>query len=99
GNPARGLAKPSKSKNGLGSTGSTLQVTAYTVNDSNGGGNYTITTHTASGTITKAALDIYASPDSKTYDGTTSSTATPTTSGLQTRSEDPRVGQGCQSTS
>src|SRR5207247_9187873 len=61
----------------------TLQVTAYTVNDGNSGGNYTVTPHTASGTISKAGLDIFAAADSKIYDGTTSSTLTPTLSGLQ----------------
>ena len=37
-----------------------LKVTAYTVNDANSGNNYNVTTHTAPGTITKAALDINA---------------------------------------
>ena len=36
----------------LGTDGSTLVVTAYTVNDGNGGGNYTVTTTDATGTIT-----------------------------------------------
>src|SRR6185437_13286961 len=49
----------------------------------NSGGNYTVVTHTATGTITKATLDISAASDSKTYDGTTSSSQTPTVSGLQ----------------
>src|SRR5207245_828242 len=47
------------------------------------GGNYSVTPHTALGTITKAGLDIYAVTDSKTYDGTTSSSGTPTSGGLQ----------------
>ena len=43
----------------LGSDGSTLEVTAYTVNDGNGGNNYTRRrTSTASGTITPAAMVI-----------------------------------------
>src|SRR5205814_3407888 len=58
--------------------GSTLEVTAYTVNDGNSGNNYSVTTHTASGTITAVSLDIYATSDSKSYDGTTSSSATAT---------------------
>src|SRR5207237_589337 len=58
--------------------GSTLHVTAYTVNDGNSGANYAVTLHTATGTITAASLNIYATSDSKTYDGTTSSSATPT---------------------
>src|SRR6185503_12218593 len=57
--------------------------TAYTVNDGNSGGNYTVTLHTATGTITKVALSISATSDTKSYDGTTSSSATPITSGLQ----------------
>ena len=46
------------SQNVLGANGSTLEVTGYTVNDGNGGDNYTVTLHTATGTITAAALDI-----------------------------------------
>src|SRR5919108_666554 len=61
----------------------TLSVTAYTIHDGNSGGNYNVTLHTASGTISPAALDISATSDSKTYDATTSSAATPTTSGLK----------------
>ena len=67
----------------LGTNGSTLTVTAYTVNDGNGGADYTVTTHTATGTITPAALSISAVTDSKTYDSTTSSSKIPTVSGLQ----------------
>jgi len=61
----------------------TLAVTAYTVNDGNSGNNYAVTTHTATGTITKAALDIYAVTDTKVYDGTTTSSGVPTVSGLK----------------
>src|SRR5207237_9734787 len=53
------------------------------INDSNSGNSHTVTTHTASGTISPAPLDIYAVSGSKTYDGTTSSSGTPTLSGLQ----------------
>ena len=42
------------SKNVLGTGGSTLEVTAYTVNDGNDGDNYTVTTNTATGTINPA---------------------------------------------
>ena len=73
-----GLAQAYDSKNVLGTGGSTLEVTAYTVNDGNDGDNYDITTDTAPGTITPASLIISAVTASKTYDGTTSSTATPT---------------------
>src|SRR5204862_2543701 len=55
-----------------------LAVTAYTVNDGNLGGNYTVTTHTASGTITKRSITVTASAHSKVYDGTTSAAAIPT---------------------
>ena len=53
-------------------------MTTYTVNDGNSGGNYNVSTNTASGTITKAALDISAVSDTKVYDGTTASSGTPT---------------------
>jgi len=65
------------SKNALGTNGSTLQVSA-SISDGNSGGNYSVTTQTATGTINKAALTISAVSDSKTYDGTTADTTTPT---------------------
>jgi len=52
------------------------------VNDGNNGGNYTITTQTASGTIHKAPLTLAAAADSKTYDATTASNGTVAISGL-----------------
>jgi trimeric autotransporter adhesin len=55
----------------------------FTVNDGNGGGNYSVTPHTATGSISAHALDINAVTDSKIYDATTVSTKTPTSSGLQ----------------
>jgi hypothetical protein len=78
-----GKAQAFQSKNVLGAGNSTLEVTAYTVNDDNLGGNYSVSTHTASGTISRADLHISAVSDSKVYDGTTSSNKTPTVSGLQ----------------
>ena len=48
------------------------------VNDGNGGNNYTYTFVTASGTITPLAITVTAATDSKTYDGTTTSTGIPT---------------------
>ncbi len=64
-------------------TGKTLCVSAYTVNDSNGGNNYTVTTVTnTTGVITKATLTITAVTNTKTYDSTTSAAATPIVSGL-----------------
>ena len=58
--------------------GSTLMVTGYTVNDGDGGKDYTVTTQDAAGTITPAALTISATSDTKVYDGTTSSSQAPT---------------------
>ena len=40
--------------------------------------NYSVTTNTATGTINPASLTISAVSDTKTYDGTTSSSQTPT---------------------
>jgi hypothetical protein len=72
------------SKNVLGANGSTLDVAGYTVNDGNSGGDYHVHAHAATGTISTAALHISAVGDSKTYDGNTGSTGTPTVAGLQT---------------
>ncbi len=60
----------------------TLIVTAYTVNDGNGGANYSVSTGTASGSITRAPLLFSAVSANKTYDGTTNSSAVPIVSGL-----------------
>src|SRR5438046_4267883 len=68
----------------LPATNSLFPYTTLFRSDGNSGGNYTVTTHTATGTISKAALDISASSQRKEYDGTTRYTATPTYSGLQT---------------
>ncbi len=73
-----GLTQAFASKDVLGAGNSTLNVTGYTVNDGNGGADYTVSLQSASGTITPAPLTISAVTDSKTYDGTTDSTATPT---------------------
>ncbi|MDB5964830.1 MAG: filamentous hemagglutinin N-terminal protein, partial [Polaromonas sp.] len=63
-------------KNVMGSGGSTLSVdSGYTVADGNSGGNYSVTTTTAPGTINKATLNLTATPDNKVYDGTTVATA------------------------
>ncbi len=65
-------------------TGKTLSVSAYTVNDGNAGNNYAVTTvANTTGVINKAALTVTATTNTKTYDSTTSSTATPTVAGLQ----------------
>src|SRR5208282_2092482 len=78
GDTVTGLTQAFTSKNVLGANGSTLTVTGYTVNDGHGGNDYTVTTQEASGTITPAALSITATSDTKVYDGTTSSSQTPT---------------------
>jgi YDG domain-containing protein/Big-like domain-containing protein len=72
------------SKNVLGANGSTLDVTGYTVNDGNSGGDYDVHAHAATGTISAAGLHISAVIDSKMYDGNADSTGTPTVAGLQT---------------
>ncbi len=62
----------------------TLSVSAYTINDGNSGNNYTVTTvSNTTGLINKAALTITARPNTKIFDGTTTSQVTPTVSGLQ----------------
>jgi hypothetical protein len=77
-----GLAETYDTKNA--GTAKTLSVSAFTVNDGNNGNNYTVSTATSTaGVISKATLTITAAANTKTYDGTTSAAATPTTSGLQ----------------
>src|SRR5206468_3591696 len=53
------------------------------VNDGNSGNNYSYTFNTATGTISQRAITVTAATDSKTYDGTTTSTLTPTFGSLQ----------------
>ncbi|UWX04283.1 hypothetical protein H1235_03235 [Pseudoxanthomonas sp. NC8] len=70
------------SKDVLGTNGSTLAVDAgYTIHDGNGGNNYTVVTHSASGTITPAPLTVSGDTTSSTYTAT-SQANTFTTSGL-----------------
>jgi hypothetical protein len=77
-----GLAETYDTKNA--GIGKTLSVSAYTVNDGNSGNNYTVNTvASTTGVIAPATLTITATPNTKTYDSTTSAVATPTTSGLQ----------------
>ena len=54
----------------------------YVVDDSNGGLNYAVVTHTASGNIAKATLDLQAASDSRTYNGTVASNGTVGVTGL-----------------
>ena len=85
GDTATGLTQAFASKNVLGTNGSTLVVTGYTINDGDDGNDYTVTTQNASGTITPAPLTISATSDTKVYDGTTTSSETPTYSALYGR--------------
>ncbi len=55
------------SKNALGTGGSTLVVTGYTINDGDSGKDYTVTTETATGTITRALLTVQANNVSTVY--------------------------------
>ena len=82
GDTVSGASQAYASKNVLGTGGSTLQVAGYTVNDGNSGNNYTVTSNTAAGTISKANLTVAAATDSKTYDGTTASAGTASAIGL-----------------
>ena len=77
GDTVTGLDQSFVSKNVLGTGASTLRVTAYAVNDGNAGGNYTVTTNDAPGTITPIPLDIDAVTDTRVYDGTTASAVAP----------------------
>jgi trimeric autotransporter adhesin len=62
----------------------TLSVNGgYSVNDGNGGNNYTISSNTAAGTINQAALTLSAVSDSRTYDKTITSSGTVSVTGIQ----------------
>ncbi len=65
-------------------TSKTLNVNpGFTVSDSNGGNNYTVTTvSNTTGVITKAALTITAQANTKAFDSKTNAAATPTVAGL-----------------
>jgi len=61
----------------------TLSVSAYAIHDGNAGGNYTVILgQDFTGVITPRTLTITAAPDSKPYDGTVASAATPNVVGL-----------------
>jgi len=62
----------------------TLSVNSgFVINDGNDGGNYTVSTVTAAGSITPAPLTLTATTQTKVYDATTSSTGQVQISGLQ----------------
>ncbi len=76
-----GLAEVYTDKNVASSK--TISVSAYTINDGNGGNNYAVTTIiNTTGVINKAALVIKATTNTKSWDGTTSAAALPTVTGL-----------------
>jgi hypothetical protein len=71
------LAQAFTSKDVLGTDGSTLAV-SDTINDGDGGADYSVTTETATGTITPATLTASITNDpTKSYDGTTTATLAP----------------------
>jgi len=76
GDTVTGLSQAYADKNA--GSGKTLTVTGYTVNDGNGGDNYTVTTvNNASGVIDKATLTAgLTGTVAKTYDGATDATLT-----------------------
>jgi len=74
GDTVSGLTQAFQSKNVLGTNGSTLQVTGYTVNDGNAGHNYTVTTLTATGTIGPKDVSGSFTAQSRIYDGATAAT-------------------------
>src|SRR5205085_6665593 len=64
-------------------TGKTLTASGLVINDGNGGNNYAISYVTdATGVITTAPVTVTAQPDSKGYDGTTSSSVAPVVTGI-----------------
>ena len=65
GDTVTGLTQAFTSKNVLGTSGSTLMVTGYTINDGDGGKDYTVTTNDTPGTVTPASLTVTATSDTK----------------------------------
>ena len=63
-------------------SGKTVQISGLDITGADAG-NYTLVSPTTTASITAAPLTITAVADSKTYDGTTTSSATPTVAGLQ----------------
>ncbi len=77
GDSLSGLAQTYANKNVLGASGSTLNVGGYTLSDGNNGGNYTVATQSAAGTITPATLTTNLTGTvEKVYDGTKAGTLT-----------------------
>ena len=77
GDTVSGLSEAYASKNA--GTGLTLTVTSYTVNDGNGGANYSVSTaNNTTGAILARAITVTGATNSKIYDATTAALATPT---------------------
>lgn len=74
GDTVTGLSQRFDSKNA--GTRTLLVNGGYLINDGNGGGNYLVTTSTATGTITPRNLSITLAADDKIYDGTVTATGT-----------------------
>jgi hypothetical protein len=72
GDSMTGLTQSFGSKNVMGLNGSTLSVNSdYLINDGNNGGNYSVSTIDAAGTITPALVTVSGvTAQSKTFDGT-----------------------------
>jgi len=68
GDSLTGLAQAFASKNVMGTNGSTLAVTGYTLSDGNGGNNYAVTLANGTGTIAPAQLSV---TGSQVYTGAT----------------------------
>ena len=67
----------------VGTGNKTVTVSGVTVNDGNGGNNYSITyNNNTTSTIDPATLTITAAANSRPYDGTTAAAAAPTVTGL-----------------
>src|SRR5207237_1144232 len=81
GDAVSGLAETYSNANA--GSGKTLLVSAYTLKDGNSGNNYAVSTvANTTGAIARASLRIVASPNTKSYDTTTTAVAQPTVSGL-----------------
>lgn len=79
GDSVTGLAETYNNKNA--GTGKTLSVSAYSINDGNGGNNYVVSTvQDNTGVINQRSITVTAVTETKVYDGNTSSVGIPTVS-------------------
>ncbi|NTU68763.1 MAG: hypothetical protein HGB02_07785, partial [Chlorobiaceae bacterium] len=79
GDTLTGLTQSYQTRHVLGTNGSTLLVNGgYSLSDGNNGGNYTVVTQSAQGTITPKTLTVsITGTPAKAYDGTTLATLSP----------------------